>query len=972
MFYKWLCGSFIVISTFVSADDPSAYTVIPNQAKIPILTPSLSNRETLKIRLNNGLEAYLISDPIAQKSGAALSVKVGSWEDPKEYPGIAHFTEHLLFLGTKKYPIESEYGQYISENGGMSNAFTSNLATSYLFTINNAAFDKALDRFSHFFKEPLFNPSGVDRELKAIDQEYAKNVENEDFRQLYVHKQLSNPEHPNHAFNMGNSESLKKVSREALIDWYKEHYSANLMKLVVYSPQPMDKILQLVVDDFSEIPNTNKTLFSTTLRSYSDENRGKMIYVEPLKKLRTLDLIWEMPSKFAEFLDAQPSDLVCFIMGHEGKESLLAQLKREKLAEELRCGGSKTGEKLFEFYIEIDLTQKGLNDVNKVILRCFQAIANLKSKGIPEYLYEDLKKIETIDYKYQVREDEFSELMKHTRWIITEPLESYPEKSQIITSYDPKLIQEFFSALTPENCEIQVIASSADSGIKPDQTEQWLGTSYAIRPIPEEILKEWNAAESHPEIDLPAPNPFIPQSLALKSATIENNNSGYLPEPTKILDDETGLIYFAQDHRYKEPKIYWSFEFRTPQVIASEPSKVVMADLFVKSITETLNQLSYTAKLGGLNYEVNLEPNGISVILDGYNENALILFEKILEALKNEQMTKEDFALYKDILLRKYLNFNLEMPIMQALEYFRQIIYKQYTSEKQKAFSIRKVNYDQYNNYQKQLFQQVYIQGMLYGNMTLEEAQNCTNLVKKHFIGKPYPKTERPEVEVIVLNPELGPIYVECMTKSLGSAVVLALESEPYSFKNRASQQILLQAMKDPFFSTLRTKQQTGYLIFSSGEEIRKHMFNLFSIQSNTHSPKDLLARFELFIESFLQEMKRSELREEQFLAIKAAVLATQQEPPKNLVDMGKILKLIAFDYSGDFKWMDKRIQALKDLTYNECIDYATTILSRRNRRRLGVLLKGGKTDEDVLDYKRARSLAELKKNSAYTSAAQS
>lgn len=967
MFYRWLIGIFILLTPLLSAREPQEYVVIPSQAKIPVLTPSLSKRETLKIRLKNRLEAYIISDPLAQKSGAALSVKVGSWEDPKEYPGIAHFTEHLLFLGTKKYPEESEYSKYISENGGMSNAFTFNHSTSFLFTIDNAAFDKALDRFSQFFIAPLFNPSGVDRELKAIDQEYAKNIENEDFRQLFVHKQLSNPEHPNHAFSMGNSQSLKKISREVLIDWYKTHYSANLMKLLVYSPQPLDKLVNLVVEDFSEIPNNDKPLFSTTMPSYSEENRGKMVYIEPLKKLRTLDIIWEMPSKFAEFLDAKPHDLVCFVLGHEGKESLLAQLKREKLAEELRCGGIKTGEKLFEFYIEIDLTQKGLNEINTVMLRCFQAIANLKTKGIPESLFDDLKKIEMIDYQYQVREDEFSELMKNIRLIIAEPLESFPEKSQIITSYDPKLVQEFLDGLTPENCEIQVIASPAESGVKPDQTERWLGTSYAIKPIPEEILKEWKEAQPHPAIDLPEPNPFIPRSLALKSPKEGNENGGYLPEPTKVLDDENGLVYFVQDNRYKEPKIYWSFEFRTPQVLANEPSKVVMADLFIKNVTEVLNQLSYTAKLGGLNYDISLAPNGIAVSLDGYNENASILFEKIIEALTHEQMTKENFALYKDKLLRKYLNFNLEMPIVQALDYFRQIVYKQYTSEKQKAFSIRKINFDQYNAYQNQIFKNVYFQGMLYGNMTAEEAQNSVKLVKKYFTGSPYPKAERPEVEVIVLNPELGPTYVECVTKSLGNAVVLAIESEPYSFKNRASQQIVLQAMKEPFFSTLRTKQQTGYLVFSSGEELRKHMFNMFSVQSNTHSPKDLLARFELFIESFLQEIKLSELREEQFLAIKAAVLATMQEPPKNLVEMGKMLKLIAFDYDADFKWMDKRIQALKDLTYDECIDYAKASLGKKNGRRLGILLKGGNTGEELLDFKKARSIAELKKNSLYT-----
>jgi len=37
--------------------------------------------------------------------------------DPEELPGLAHFCEHMLFLGTEKYPVENEYSRFLSENG---------------------------------------------------------------------------------------------------------------------------------------------------------------------------------------------------------------------------------------------------------------------------------------------------------------------------------------------------------------------------------------------------------------------------------------------------------------------------------------------------------------------------------------------------------------------------------------------------------------------------------------------------------------------------------------------------------------------------------------------------------------------------------------------------------------------------------------------------------------------------------------
>lgn len=71
------------------------------------------------IRLaKNQLECLLVSDEEGDKSVCAMNVKVGNLEDPLEYEGLAHFCEHMLFLGTAKYPVESEYKAFLSKNAG--------------------------------------------------------------------------------------------------------------------------------------------------------------------------------------------------------------------------------------------------------------------------------------------------------------------------------------------------------------------------------------------------------------------------------------------------------------------------------------------------------------------------------------------------------------------------------------------------------------------------------------------------------------------------------------------------------------------------------------------------------------------------------------------------------------------------------------------------------------------------------------
>lgn len=67
-------------------------------------------------------------------------------------------------MGTKKYPTENYYNQFILQHGGKKNAATGEDYTYYYFDIKNDHFEEALDIFSQFFKEPLFSEDAVDRE----------------------------------------------------------------------------------------------------------------------------------------------------------------------------------------------------------------------------------------------------------------------------------------------------------------------------------------------------------------------------------------------------------------------------------------------------------------------------------------------------------------------------------------------------------------------------------------------------------------------------------------------------------------------------------------------------------------------------------------------------------------------------------------------------------------------------------------
>ena len=141
----------------------------------------------------NGLRCCVISDQGADKAAASIAVAAGQLHDKAE--GIAHLTEHMLFMGSTTYPAENEYDQYLQQNGGHSNAYTDLEATCFYLDVAAAAavdsddndnsnnkFRGALDRLACAVSEPLIRAASLERELQAVDSEHAKNVAQDHWR----------------------------------------------------------------------------------------------------------------------------------------------------------------------------------------------------------------------------------------------------------------------------------------------------------------------------------------------------------------------------------------------------------------------------------------------------------------------------------------------------------------------------------------------------------------------------------------------------------------------------------------------------------------------------------------------------------------------------------------------------------------------------------------------------------------------
>ncbi len=942
----------------------AATTDISDDARVQILTPSFKGRKTAKIRLGNELEAYLISDPKAPKSAAAMCVHVGSWDDPDDVSGMAHFTEHMLFLGTEEFPEESGFQRFVTQNGGQHNAHTAPEATCFIFSVDTSAYAEALKRFASFFKTPLFSLSGTQRELTAIDQEFALRTQDETVRVYAVLRDVANPSHPFHRFTEGNRDSLGQVPVERLRQWYKAHYSANLMRLLVYSPLPIDQLRKMVEEDFSAVPNQQKEWVPSKEALGGASMEGKIAIVQPVKQERALLLFWELPTDLVADRNYRSEEIVAYVLGHEGPKSLFAALKGEQLVDTITSGGGRLGGANYVFSLRLGLTDKGLKNVETVIERVFEGIAAFRKAGAPQYLFENVQRMAELSYQYQQRSAPFTMLDDYTGLIFDESLSTFPELGLTYRKFDAQRVQSVLDQLTPQRVFIVLNADLASVGAKPDKQEKWMAVDYTIKPISAALMQKLEGAMPAPFMGIPEANHWIPSHLTLVDKTAPPAEFA-MPVPRLIVDESDGALYYAVDHEYEIPSLYGDFEILTPAIDRGDPKKSVLADLYVISVQRALNSLSYDAKMAGLDFTLARANYGLDLAIAGYSEKAPELLKEIAGRLKTVKVSADDFASLRDSLEVSYRNATIAPPLSQAFEFAKELLFKDHSSNQQKVEAVRQITLDELNQFISGLYQHSYIKGLLYGNLTEAQAKSAYTLLQTALQAKPWPKKEHAKLQVVALPEDEPPRALNTSVQQPNDALILMIESGNFSFSNAAAMQVLAKAIETPFYQTLRTQQQTAYALFSWQQEIERQLFLFFALESSNYRAKTLLSRFELFLETFVSGI-RSTFPQTEFEAVKQALVSDWGKPPDNLQAMGKLLHELAFDYEAQWDWRAKSAAALQALTYDQLVKFAEELLGRKNFKRLAVLIQGQTGREVPLEYSEFESAQELKKQLQY------
>ena len=213
--------------------------------------------------LPNGL-AYYVRKNVSPKKRAVLYLveKAGSLQEDDDQLGLAHFTEHMAFNGTRNFP-KKELIDYLQKSGvkfgADVNAHTSYGQTVYelgLPTDSMQVFNKGLDILSDWAGYVTFDEDEVNQERHVILEEARLREKTANGR---MNNQTMALDYNNSRFSVrspiGTEESIKNAKPALLKKFYHDWYRPDAQAVIIVGDFNPRQVVQLIKEKFSALQN---------------------------------------------------------------------------------------------------------------------------------------------------------------------------------------------------------------------------------------------------------------------------------------------------------------------------------------------------------------------------------------------------------------------------------------------------------------------------------------------------------------------------------------------------------------------------------------------------------------------------------------------------------------------------------------------------------------------------------------------
>lgn len=894
---------------------------LPEANQQPIKSDQ-DNRDYRYLVLPNQLRVLLISDASAEASAAAINVAVGANQNPANRLGLAHFLEHMLFLGTEKYPLPGEYQQFIAEQGGMHNASTAAENTQFYFTIKHKAFEQALDRFAQFFISPLFNEVYVDRERQAVNAEFSAKLRDDFRREWDVYRELMNPQHPGSKFAVGNNRTLADIDgvsvREDLLKFYKTHYSAEKMTLVLLSNQSLTQLQQLVEQKFATVPQRETLVDAAYPPILIPEALPASVEIKPEKEIRQLSFNFPVPQS-KELLINKPYDYIAHLLGHENKGSFLYILKNLGWAESLNVSLMYPSKHDALFQVSIQLTPAGVRTKDQIISLLFFVLKEIQTRGVNEWRYQELKNIGENQFRYNEKKSPMETVVGLAQNMQDYPVKDILRGTTLFRKFDEKQLQNCFNYLQPENLLVVLTA--------PDILSWRLSDIYSVpysvkRAIPEILSIKPGTRQ---QFSLPQSNPFIPEKFVVKTAPMLNDRAMKVV-PQLLVDKDRTHIWYLQDQVFNRPQSAINLRLIVPpENMMAERS--AMNYLFANIIRDQVNDLIYFASLSGLEFTIAPHARGVDLKFFGFSNRQSLLLNYVIAALEKPDFTESQFTRIKAELIRNWINEERNLPYQVMISRLPSLLMHPEWSSTQMSQALDAVTYTKFVQFSKQFLWDAEIDGLIYGNYLPQEAMKLSAIIEHGLQAHQTGRKVSDSIVTIMPENSVKPwLYAQALPHQ-DKIVSLYIQSLSSSDADSAKMQLIRQILQPEFFHQLRTEKQMGYVVASISLPVKQIEGSMLVVQSPGFAENEIAQEVDKFLDA------SKDLFAAPIDTQRDSLIQKLMEPPRSIREQSsRFWDSILFE-DFQFNRRQRLVDVLHKLSNEDLVGYYQQVFLNKNRR---------------------------------------
>lgn len=445
--------------------------------------------------LPNGLKVVSVRDEKALTAAYSVSVKAGSYDDPDALPGLAHFVEHMVFLGSARFPEPSGYDDFVNANGGNLNAYTASEVTVFYTELRQDAAEEGMERFSDFLASPLFDPRYMEKEVHAVDSEHAKNVQDPSRRIYEVLNALAAPRSPVSRFRTGDLQTLSKGTdssdmRSELQGWFGKHYCPSRMSLATYGSESVGAQLARAARLFGNLSAGSRTCQEARKTwdvpaPYSPNRMGKWVTVLGTQPQPQLIQAFPLPDLTKEF-KSQPSKYIKYVLGYGGEKSLLTLLRDDLGLVNSFDVGVETDSTGALLIVSYSLSRQGLARVDIVLDAFFYYLATLRHAPVDGALYASIANVSRLAWDWSIPTSPTVTVQNLAEALTRLPPELLLSGDSLIEEPDAGLVADLIGLLVPENMNALLVDQDAEKSWG-DQTKVQTVPHYDIKYKVEDV-----------------------------------------------------------------------------------------------------------------------------------------------------------------------------------------------------------------------------------------------------------------------------------------------------------------------------------------------------------------------------------------------------------------------------------------------------------------------------------------------------